>query len=42
MDLNSVDGAKVEKIVGDTIDAPPDAVARAKAMLQTPVGSKAE
>jgi hypothetical protein len=42
MDLNALDGMKVAKIVADTVDAPPDAIARAKSMLQLPEGAKAE
>ena len=42
MDLNSFDGTKVAKIVDDTVDSPPDAVERAKSMLQVPEGTKAE
>jgi Tripartite tricarboxylate transporter family receptor len=42
MDFNSFDGTKVAKIVDDTVDSPPDAVERAKSMLQVPEGTKAE
>jgi tripartite-type tricarboxylate transporter receptor subunit TctC len=39
MDLNAVDGIKVNKIVEDTIGASPAAIARARSMLQ-PEGGK--
>jgi hypothetical protein len=40
--LNSFDCTKVAKIVDDTVESPPDAVERAKSMLQVPEGTKAE
>jgi tripartite-type tricarboxylate transporter receptor subunit TctC len=36
LDLNPISGEKIAQVVNDTVNAPPDVVAKAKAALDTP------
>jgi len=39
LDLNPISGEKIAQIVNDTVNAPPDVVAKAKAALDTPTAN---